>query len=206
LQRYGYAGARIKVIPWGMRIRRKLPPVHRGPVTFLFVGTDPYRKGIRLLLEAWDQLSLRNARLICFAERSVLQSHKILSYLVKHPDIEMNPILTHRRFLAMYDRVDCQILPSLEDSFSLVIADGMGAGKPAIVTEQTGIADLITHGQDGYIVPSGSVEALKEAILYCYDHPERLREMGEAAYATAKRYSWSRFRDEFLTWLDTLRE
>ena len=200
----GRSAGKVKVIPWGIRTSRPVFPSPSDPLTFLFVGTDPFRKGIRLLFEAWDRLRLKDARLLCLTDRSVLSSQLLLTFLVRNPSITVTPLLPYRKFLAVYDQIHCQVLPSLEDSFSLVVADGMGAGKPAIVSQDTGIADLVTHGRDGWVVPTGSAEALAEALLHVHDHRSRLREMGEAARAAAGRYTWARFRREFTSWLREL--
>jgi len=69
----------------------------------------------------------------------------------------------------------------------------MGFGESAIVSADTGISDIITHLHDGYIVKTGSVEGLKEVILYFYENRKKIRGMGEAAYKTATKYSWKCF-------------
>jgi glycosyltransferase involved in cell wall biosynthesis len=49
------------------------------------------------------------------------------------------------------------------------------------------------------IVSAGSVQELIAAIDLCCSNPRLLRDMGEAAYETARQYSWARFRNSFLT-------
>jgi len=80
----------------------------------------------------------------------------------------------------------------------------MGYGKPAIVSADTGISDIITHLHDGYIVKTGSVEELKEGILYFYENRKKIREMGEAAYETGKKYSWKHFGQSFIHLIKSL--
>jgi glycosyltransferase involved in cell wall biosynthesis len=192
----GHPPEKIRILPWGIDIREL--HVRKGDkVRFLFVGTDEFRKGARILLEAWDQLKLRNAELIYLGGLEILQSKLLLKHLVRNPTIKLHRIMPARQFANFYSHIDCQVLPSLEDSFSLAVGEGMGWGKPAIVSSETGIKDIITHLKDGYIVKTGSINALKEAILYFYENPKRVTEMGEAAYATARRYSWQRFEREF---------
>ena len=36
-----------------------------GPVRFLFVSADPFRDGVRLLLEAWNRVGTARAELLC---------------------------------------------------------------------------------------------------------------------------------------------
>jgi len=196
--RCGYSETKVKILPYGINMHE---PHFRNDIDkmkFLFVGNDSFRKGIRLLFEAWDQLKLQKAELICFTDQGILSSKLLLRYLVRNPSIKINKLVTYRNFVKEYLNIDCQVLPSFEDSFSLAIGEGMGFGKPAIISADTGISDIITNLHDGYIVKTGSVKELKEAILYFYENREKVKEMGEAAYETARKYSWERFGEEFI--------
>jgi len=190
----GFDPASVHVVPCAA----DLGPLHartRARTTrFLFVGTEPFRKGIRDLFTAWEHAGLRNAELICHVDLEVLRSKLLLGYLVRNPDITVLPLLPQRAFRERYRDVDCQVLPSLEDTFSLTIADGMGVGKPAIVSDATGVADLITHGVDGHIVPAGDPEALSDALRQFAADRQRLLAMGAAAHETISAYPWQRFR------------
>jgi glycosyltransferase involved in cell wall biosynthesis len=72
----------------------------------------------------------------------------------------------------------------------------MGRGLPAIVSDATGIADLLTHGCDALVVETGSVEALRDAIARVCDDPDELDRLGAEAVATARRRPWPLFERE----------
>ncbi|WP_411675121.1 glycosyltransferase [Cohnella faecalis] len=42
----------------------------------------------------------------------------------------------------------------VEDGFGLAPLEAMAAGLPVIVSDQTGMKDLVEHGKEGFIVPS----------------------------------------------------
>src|SRR5262249_22149850 len=158
-----------------------------------FVGTDPFPKGIRQLFAAWDRAALRDAELLCFTDQEVLTSKLLLTYLVRNPNILVRPLLPHRLFQRAYLDVDCQVLPSLQDTFSMRSGNGRGLGKPAIVSTKTGTQDLITHAVSALAVPAGDVDTLAESLRHFAADRRRLRAMGEAACETARQYSWRRF-------------
>jgi glycosyltransferase involved in cell wall biosynthesis len=190
----GFPASRVHVIPHGLdhagaHVRRD-----DGRTRFLFVGSEPFCKGVRQLFAAWDRAALRNAELVCFTNQEVLTSKLLLRYLVRNPNIAVRPLLPHRRFRRAYLDVDCQVLPSLQDTFSIAVGDGMGFGKPAIVSTATGIQDLIADGANGMVVPAGDVDALASSLRYFAADRHRLRTMGKAASETARQYSWQRFR------------
>jgi glycosyltransferase involved in cell wall biosynthesis len=59
----------------------------------------------------------------------------------------------------------------------------MASGLPVIAAEGTGADECVKNGKEGLIVPARSVEALADAILWCYKNPEETRAMGAAARA-----------------------
>jgi glycosyltransferase involved in cell wall biosynthesis len=68
---------------------------------------------------------------------------------------------------------------------------------PAILSADTGTSEILTNKHDGLVVETGSVESLKEAILYICDNSANIKILGEAAYDTASKYSWKRFGRNF---------
>ncbi len=203
-RRAGYSADRIRVIPWGVDLRKPANKRRSGKIRFLFAGTEPFRKGIRQLFEAWNALRPSGAELWCLTSDEIFQSPRLLKHIVANPSIVIRPLLPPREFAKAMTGFDCQVLPSLEDSFSLVVGDGMGCGIPSIVSNETGASDMITDGESGLIVRAGSVAQLAAAIdSVCGDRP-RLRAMGEAAYEVAQQNTWKHFRRKFLSLTDSL--
>ena len=75
----------------------------------------------------------------------------------------------------------------------MVQAEAMACGLPVICSTNTGGEDIIRDGIDGFVVPVRDVEALKEKILYLYEHEEERREMGRNALERAKGFTWDRY-------------
>jgi glycosyltransferase involved in cell wall biosynthesis len=192
----GHPAGKLRVLTPGIDVPAHRSPRRRGGggrLRLLFVGTDPYRKGVRLLLEAWARVRPPHATLICVGGPELLTSRRLLRLLVAQPDIVVTPLRRYRTFRTLYDEVDCLILPSLEDGFSYAVAEGMGRGIPAIVSTATGVRDIIVHGENGYVVRSGSITGLATAIARVSDERARLPVLGDAALETARRYPWRRF-------------
>ena len=77
------------------------------------------------------------------------------------------------------------------EGFPLVLVEAMAAGCiPIAYDVRYGPADVITDGRNGFLVPSGDVDALAEAIArFAALSPWRVSRMRRAARRTARAYS-----------------
>jgi glycosyltransferase involved in cell wall biosynthesis len=75
-------------------------------------------------------------------------------------------------------------------------------GLPVITTPNTGGPDVIEEEKEGFIVPAGSVGALREKMEWLIQNPSRAVEMGRQAHARASHFTWEtyeqRYREEIL--------
>lgn len=71
-------------------------------------------------------------------------------------------------------------LPSLAEGISNTILEAMASGLPVIATAVGGNADLVVHGQTGYIVPSANPQAMAYSLTTLASNPTQTRSMGEA--------------------------
>jgi glycosyltransferase involved in cell wall biosynthesis len=62
-----------------------------------------------------------------------------------------------------------------------VLLEAMASGLPVVATDRSGALDCVTAGKDGFVVPAGNVDALAEAIFWCYQHRDKTMAMGKAA-------------------------
>ena len=73
------------------------------------------------------------------------------------------------------------VLPSFAEGLPAVLMEALAIGRPVISTYIAGIPELVVPGENGWLVPAGSVDALTRAMRALLDTPiERLREMGAA--------------------------
>lgn len=71
------------------------------------------------------------------------------------------------------------VLSSKAEGFSNSILEYMAAGRPVVVTNVGGAAELVSEGETGYLVSSGDDAAMATRIISLLRDPVRAREMGE---------------------------
>ena len=58
--------------------------------------------------------------------------------------------------------------PAYEDGFAYAPAEALACGIPVIVTEDTGMKDLIASERQGLVLPTGDASAFTDAIDAAY--------------------------------------
>lgn len=200
------------------------------PFSFLYAGYLTKRKGIGVLMEAWEATGgcgLRDQGTKGLTEGRKDGAH----FDRKHSDnltdrwnegAELRlvgggerpePLLAgvvclgqtpRDALLREMSEADVFVFPSLFEGFALVILEAMAAGLPVITTPNTAGPDLIEHGKEGLIVPAGDAKALRAAMESLLNDPERTRSMGRAAHEKAKEYTWEKYGERWEAMLHEL--
>ena len=95
--------------------------------------------------------------------------------------------LTDRfRFLGFRDDIpqlmqmfDIFVLPSMEETLSIATLEALASSKPVVATRCGGPEEIITNGNNGFLVPPGNPEELADKILVLIKNPRLRREFGE---------------------------
>ena len=73
----------------------------------------------------------------------------------------------------------CTVLPSeWYENCPMSVLESYAYGKSVIGADIGGIPELIVDGVDGFLVPSGGQEALRERLLWMSEHKHEAAEMG----------------------------
>jgi glycosyltransferase involved in cell wall biosynthesis len=163
----GFADERLRRFQFTPHPRYRPAPGASAADTFsiAYVGSLSVPKGVPLLIDAFRRLPQTDLRLRLvggwasrgmrrFIERACAEDARI-SHGPGDP-------LPHLQGAAL-----C-VHPSYEDGFAYAPVEAMACGVPVIVSEDTGMKDLIDAPRNGAIVPTGDLGALTETIEAAY--------------------------------------
>jgi glycosyltransferase involved in cell wall biosynthesis len=184
----------VDVVPYGIAVdlAEPLAMPATGPLRVAYVGALTQRKGISYLFSALERVKHGVEALVIGAMPAV-ECPPLRRALER---VRWVPRARHADVLAELRRCDVLVFPSLFEGFGLVILEALAQGVPVITTTSTGGADILTDGMDGFIIPPRSVEAIVEKLELLIRDRARLECMRRAALATARRWSWERYRHE----------
>lgn len=201
LQEVGLPKNRVAVEPYGVDLSAFSPaPEGHGKVRrdglhrCLYVGQISHRKGVPVLLEAARRLQTQP---IEFELVGPMVSPEVLRDAPANVHY-LGPTV-HGSVAEMMRGSDVFALPSLEDAYPLVTLEAMASGLPVIVSDHAGTSELITHGQDGLLIPPGDAAALAQAIERLVQDDQLSFAVGAAARRRVEEgHSWAEYANRVL--------
>jgi len=163
----GFADERLACFPLTPDPRYEPLPQPSGASTFdvVYVGSLLVHKGVPLLLDAFSRLEHPDLRLVLVGGWKTRSMRRFIeAACARDARIAVRPgdPLTHMRGARL-----C-VHPAYEDGFAYAPAEALACGVPVLVSEDTGMKQLITGDRDGLVLPTGDVHALAEAIDSAY--------------------------------------
>jgi phosphatidylinositol alpha-mannosyltransferase len=203
-----FYGGHYRVVPNGVALPAGGVPAPRrrepgDPLRIVFVGQAVERKGLPVLLRAFEAL-----RGQVRAELTIVGSSAE----------EIEPLLMDGTGVTALGRVDDEArqaalvagdvlaAPSLGgESFGMVLTEAFAAGTPVVASDIAGYRDVVSDGADGLLVPRGDATRLAETLRDLALNRERTVTLGAAAARTAERYAWPRIAEQVVEAYDDAR-
>jgi glycosyltransferase involved in cell wall biosynthesis len=177
------------VIPLGFaNVPKTYPPRDNNGarhLNVLFVGDAAIRKGIGDFVEAIrlagaDRFKGRVVGNVQLSKYGRQKAGEVVELIGPIPRSEM---------AAQYRWADIFILPSLSDTFGLVILEAMAHGVPVIATHNTGAPDILRDSVDGFIVPVKAPEVIAERLMRLASDRKSLREMSLNSFDRCREFN-----------------
>jgi len=191
-------GAKCFVVPLGLREcpaepSRKVLAEDR--LRILFVGDDAIRKGLADLHESllpfpMDRVEVRVAGQIDVSPVGRRLAAERMDLLGRVPRSMMRD---------QYAWADILVLPSVSDTFGLVILEAMSYGVPVIASTNTGAIDVIRDGHDGFLIAPMNPDELSDRIARLLADPALRRAMSQAAFERARNFSLDRYTQQLVS-------
>jgi glycosyltransferase involved in cell wall biosynthesis len=157
-----------------------------GTVVFLFCGQMIARKGVDILLAAFQRLA-RSARLLLVGREAELPA------LLAALPADARSRITYAGFQApedlprFFSQADVFILPSRYDGWGVVVNQALGAGLPIICSDLVGAGhDLVEDEVNGAKFHAGDADALAAQMERLVAAPELVEKWGAASREKAR--------------------
>lgn len=178
------------------------------PIRLLFVGNLEPRKGLHTLLAALRLLPRNTYRLEIAGDESVdlryaHACHAQASDLTS-TSVRFLGYLEGEELEAAYRRADILCVPSQYEGYGIVYAEAMARGLPVIASRGGAADEIVSHGNDGYLVHVEAPGEVADAISQLAE-PNRIEEASALAIQRAQELpTWEESMDVAVDFLERL--
>jgi glycosyltransferase involved in cell wall biosynthesis len=154
------------------------------PITFLFCGQIIRRKGVDLLMRAFDRMVDRgfDVKLRLVGREASLPEFLAELSPRARGRIEYAGFQPPERLPDYFSSSDIFVLPSRHDGWGVVVNQALGAGLPVITSDAVGAGmDLVEDDVNGFRFAAGDQEGLQRAMERIAASPQVARRLGEAS-------------------------
>jgi phosphatidylinositol alpha-mannosyltransferase len=164
------------------------------PLRILFIGQAVERKGLPVLLRAFEALRDHVPATLTLVGASAAE---IAPMLLDDRCVRALGKVSDEQKHSELEQADVLCAPSLRgESFGMVLTEAFAASTPVVASDIPGYRDVARNEVDGLLVPPGDALALAEALRAMALDPARRRAMAAAARERAERFSWSHVAEE----------
>ncbi len=156
---------------------------------FIYAGQVSLRKGVPLLLDAWERAALDDAELELVGSWHLAEARR----LSLPKNVMWRPPCAPSELRQRYLSSEVFVFPSYFEGFGLVLLEAMACGLSAIASDASAGPEIITD-QCGRLMPCGNIEALVEILRWFGKNREQLPAMSRAARSQAERFTWENYR------------
>jgi phosphatidylinositol alpha-mannosyltransferase len=194
-----FYGGEYRIVPNGVALpadgvpapRRRAPD---DPLQIAFVGQAVRRKGLHVLLRAFDavrgHVDVRLSLIGVDAGDPLLADAREVEVLGRAGEAEKHAALA---------RADVLCAPSLGgESFGMVLTEAFAAGTPVVASDIAGYRGVVGDDRNGVLVPSDDAVALAGALRDLALDPQRLERLARGAGESARRYAWPRVAEQIV--------
>ncbi len=200
-----FYGGRYRIIPNGVQLPDPADLTaaagaeqlaESAPLRILFVGQAVERKGLPVLLRAFEALREEIPATLTLVGAG---AQEVAHMMLDDRGVHALGKVSEERKLAELARADVVCAPSLHgESFGMVLTEAFAAATPVLASDIPGYRDVLRDGHDGLLVPPGDALALAEALRVLALDPQLRARMALAARERAGRFAWPHVAAEVL--------
>jgi glycosyltransferase involved in cell wall biosynthesis len=194
----GIRPERIRVIHPGVdsqHFRPGPPGARASSPAFLYVGRLKRYKGVDVAIRALGLARRVRADLRLDVAGSGDYGPALQDLAAR---LGVGPAVTFRGFVSDEDKIRllqqawANVFPSPKEGWGITVVEAGACGTPSLASDSPGLRDSVRHGETGFLVRHGDVEALAERMLQLANEPSLVDRLGAAARQFAEAHTWER--------------
>ncbi len=191
IEEYGISSQKVINVGWGpcISLNNNLVRLSNIATKFIFIGSDPWRKGLDILLKAFDIVQ----KLYNDITLDVIGVHKNQISSRCNKNVIFHGLCGPEIVMSILSSSDVFILPSRYERAGHATIEAMWYGKPVIVTDTCGLSEPIISSNCGFVIEPGNVDELVNTMINLIKDKILVRKMSKIAMIEArKNWTWDK--------------
>ncbi|MCA9197633.1 MAG: glycosyltransferase family 4 protein [Planctomycetales bacterium] len=168
VQQFRVDRRKLQIVPCGINTELFCPGERRPAVpTIVCVARMSPVKNLSLLLTACEKLMRRRVDFQCVIvgdgrcrQDLELQRHA----LCLENNVTFAGTLTQHQVVQQWKRATVGVLSSTSEGMPVSLMEAAACGVPVVATDVGGVAELVRHGETGFVVPSENADSLADRL------------------------------------------
>ena len=193
----------IKVIPSGINIGnfkkdtgernaiRSKYKISGNDILLITASRIAEEKNIKFLLKAFSEIKKKadNVKFLVVGDGAIKKELEEMSKnLHLEKDIIFTGLVSRDEIVGLYQASDIFVFASLTETQGLVAVEAMAAGDPVVAVKASGIEDMVTNGEDGFLTQN-SVNEFSERVLKIVNDEDLRKRLSNQAKINSEKFS-----------------
>jgi glycosyltransferase involved in cell wall biosynthesis len=196
LRSLGVPDGKMRMIPNGVHVAEFRPVESAPPLPhpyILAMGRFSPKKGFDVLLRAFTRVAAEDPAMhlvLAGAGRGLAAYTALVRQHHLQERVHFVGIVEGVAKRQLYQHCRFFVCPSRREPFATVNLEALAAGQPIVATAVGGNLEVVSEGENGFLVPPDDPEALATRMLTLLKDPALRATMGQVSSALARRYDW----------------
>jgi glycosyltransferase involved in cell wall biosynthesis len=169
----------------------------RGRFNILFLGSLAAHKRVDLLIKSFSSLISSQISLTIAGQKTLFypQIEKLVKSLPKTTQKQIKFIFNfpQKDLAKLIDQCDVLVLPSIQESFGLVLIESWARSKPVITSDILALKELILKTKGGLVFKKDDQLDLQNQIIKLINNPKLCHQLGQNGFKYVKtNYTWEK--------------
>lgn len=204
-EKYGARKDKIQVVYSGLPLIDEKVPVEKENNIFeiVSIGRAHWKKGYTYALDACRLLKEKNIKfnyIIVGGANNIEYAYQVHDLKLTN-EVKLLDNLPYVKVQELMQKADLFLLPSVEEGIANVVLEAMSNNTLVLTTDCGGMDEVITDGDNGFIVPIRNSEAIATKIIEILAIPkdEKTRIIKKALETLKEQHSEKQMVDQMLT-------
>jgi glycosyltransferase involved in cell wall biosynthesis len=148
----------------------------------VFIGRLVFYKNLEVVISSFKKVveEINVAKLIIIGDGPKRKDwENMVNRLNLTDNVEFLGYVSQEKKLDLLMHASALVLPSLVEGFGLVLLESFALKKPVLVSDVEPFNEIVSNGEDGYMLPAKDATRWSEMLIRLLSHPETCEKMGE---------------------------